>query len=120
MYAGSLVSLPKLTGVTCPVRAMKKYRRLCPERSPTLPLFQRSDGRFCTPGWLNGVLRKAALDPHGRLTTHSLRIGFATAAAAAGVPDTVIRISGRWRGASYLRYVRGPRLSVWEACRAIA
>ncbi|KAF0292581.1 hypothetical protein FJT64_009445 [Amphibalanus amphitrite] len=44
----------------------------------------------------------AGLTRDGRLTTHSLRIGFATAAAAAGVSESVIRVSGRWRGSSYL------------------
>ena len=81
--------------------------------------FVRSSGAFCTPGWLNGVLRRAALSVTGRIATPSLRIGFATAAAAAGVADNVIRVSGRWRGSSHLRYIRGPRLAVWEACRAI-
>ena len=119
LYAGTLVSLPRLHGSICPVRALEQYRRLQPHALPTQPLFSRSSGAFCTPGWVNGVLRRAALSDTGRVTTHSLRIGFATAAAAAGVSDSVIQVSGRWRGSSYLRYVRGPRLAVWEACRAI-
>ena len=118
-YVGTLVSLPALDGACCPVRALRRYRRLCPPASSAQPLFVRSSGAFCTPGWLNGVLRRAALSVTGRITTHSLRIGFATAAAAAGVADNVIRVSDRWRGSSHLRYIRGPRLAVWEACRAI-
>ena len=119
VYAGSVVCLPALRGPVCPVTALRRYRRLCPDREPTRPLFALSDGRYCTPGWLNGVLRDAGLVQNSRLTTHSLRIGFATAAAAAGVSENVIRVSGRWRGASYMRYVRGPRLAIWEACKAI-
>ena len=118
-FSGTLVSLPKLGGHFCPVRALRRYRRVCPERSPDRPLFARTSGALCTPGWINGVLRRAALSDTGRITTHSLRIGFATAAAAAGVADSVIQVSGRWRGNSYLRYIRGPRMAVWEACRAI-
>ena len=118
-YAGTLVSLPRLRGTLCPARALRRYRRLHPNALPDQPLFVRSSGAFCTPGWINGVLRRAGLSDSGRITTHSLRIGFATAAAAAGVADSVIRVSGRWRGTSYLRYIRGPRLAVWEACRAI-
>ena len=120
VYAGSIVCLPALPGPICPVTALRRYRRLCPDRVPTRPLFALSDGRYCTPGWLNSVLRDAGLVQNGRLTTHSLRIGFATAAAAAGVSENVIRVSGRWRGASYMRYVRGPRLAIWEACKAVA
>ncbi|XP_043210480.1 uncharacterized protein LOC122375265 isoform X1 [Amphibalanus amphitrite] len=119
VYQGSVVSLPALDGPVCPVTALRQYRRLRPDRHPDRPLFERADGRHCTAGWLNGVLRDAGLTRDGRLTTHSLRIGFATAAAAAGVSESVIRVSGRWRGSSYLRYVRGPRLAVWQACQAI-
>ncbi|XP_043217590.1 uncharacterized protein LOC122379432 [Amphibalanus amphitrite] len=122
LYTGTVVSLPKLGGPCCPVRAMRRYRTLRPAAPPDQPVFVRSTGAYCTPGWLNGVLRRAALTDTGKITTHSLRIGFATAAAAAaaaGVTESVLQVSGRWRGSSYLRYVRGPRLAVWEACRAI-
>ena len=119
LYAGTLVSLPKLGGAICPVRALRRYRRLRSDVRSNQPLFVRSSGAFCTPGWVNGVLRRARLSDTGKITTHSLRIGFATAAAAAGVAENVIQVSGRWRGSSYLRYLRGPRLAVWEACRAI-
>ncbi|KAF0303512.1 hypothetical protein FJT64_024502 [Amphibalanus amphitrite] len=57
------------------------------------PLFARADGRYCTAGWLSGVLRDAGLVQEGKVTTHSLRIGFATAVAAAGVSENVIRES---------------------------
>lgn len=119
LYAGTLVSLPALGGRMCPVNALRRYRRLVPNRRPDQPLFSRADGQGCTPAWLNRVLRDSHIDPQGRITSHSLRIGFATAAAAAGVPDATIQASGRWRGSSYLRYIRGPRLSVWEACKTI-
>ena len=38
-------------------------------------------------------------------STHSLRIGIATEAAAAGVPDATIQLLGRWRNSAYLGYV---------------
>ena len=118
-YTGALVSLPALGGSMCPVAALRRYRRLTADRAPAQPLFSRHNGLWCTSAWLNRLLRQAGIDSSGRITTHSLRIGFATAAAAAGVADSTIQVSGRWRGSSYLRYIRGPRLAVWEACRAI-
>ncbi|KAF0312652.1 hypothetical protein FJT64_001771 [Amphibalanus amphitrite] len=103
LYTGTVVSLPKLGGPCCPVRAMRRYRTLRPAAPPAQPVLVRSTGAYCTPGWLNGVLRRAALTDTGKITTHSLRIGFATAAAAAGVTESVLQVSGRWRGSSYLR-----------------
>ncbi|KAF0306693.1 hypothetical protein FJT64_021862 [Amphibalanus amphitrite] len=76
-------------------------------------------GAYGTIAWLNGVLRRYAPSDAGRLTTHSLRIGFATAAAATGASDGAIRASGRWASSSHIRYIRGRRLDVWEARIAV-
>ena len=40
------------------------------------------------------------------LSSHSLRIGGATALADAGVPDRDIQFAGRWRSDTFLRYIR--------------
>ena len=42
---------------------------------------------------------------------HSLHIGAATSAAAAGVPDHLIETLGRWRSEAYHLYIRTPRES---------
>ena len=39
---------------------------------------------------------------------HSFRIGAATAAAGAGVEDTVICTLGRWNSSAFLAYIRTP------------
>ena len=45
------------------------------------------------------------LDPT-RISSHSLRIGGASALAAAGVPDYIILDMGRWKSLAFLAYVR--------------
>ena len=44
-------------------------------------------------------------DPE-KFSTHSLRIGGATALAAAGVPDSTIQTLGRWKSLAFLVYIR--------------
>lgn len=61
------------------------------------------------PRYFNQCLREMAvlyhLDPD-RVSSHSLRIGGASALAAAGVPDYIIMDMGRWRSLTFLAYVR--------------
>ena len=52
-------------------------------------------------------MQTAGLDAHA-FSGHSLRIGAATTAAAAGLPDWLIKAMGRWKSDAYLRYVRTP------------
>ena len=58
---------------------------------------------------------------------HSFRIGAASAAAQAGIEDSVIQMLGRWHSSAYLRYIRIPReqlasisaqIASQAACRA--
>ena len=54
-----------------------------------------------------------ALEPWGieekKYSGHSFHIGAATAAVAAGVEDSLIKILGRWESSAYQTYVRVPR-----------
>ena len=48
----------------------------------------------------------AALNvPSSRLSSHSLRVGGATALAAAGVPKHLIQLLGRWRSEAVMGYI---------------
>ena len=46
--------------------------------------------------------QKLARGIHG----HSFRIGGATLLAAAGYPDHIIQLAGRWQSSTFLRYIR--------------
>ncbi len=93
---------------TCPVRAMKKFL-LNRTRLRDGPLFQLEDGshlsRSDINSWLRCLLRDTGVDP-SRYSSHSFRIGSATAAAAAGFSDTQIQRLGRWRSDAFRRYIR--------------
>lgn len=93
---------------TCPVQAMRKYliQRQC---EPPGPLFTLHSGKFITRRGVSDttkqLLSSAGLDPH-LYSSHSYRIGAATAAAAAGLPDHLIKTLGRWRSSAYQCYIR--------------
>ena len=54
---------------------------------------------------VKSLMSSLGLDP-ARFGAHSLRIGGATAAAAAGVPPSVIRVMGRWNSDIFEIYTR--------------
>lgn len=92
----------------CPVAALSRY--LSFRGSAPGPLFVLRDGRPLTPSivnsWLRSILSSAGV--HGNYSSHSFRIGAATSAALAGVPDHLIQALGRWSSDAYLRYIRTP------------
>ena len=56
---------------------------------------------------LKSLMENLKLDKR-RYNTHSLRIGAATSASLAKLPDTHIQILGRWRSNAFKRYIRPP------------
>ena len=68
------------------------------------PLYRFHGGAFLTRRFIAGFLQQA-LPLLSNLNTHSFRIGGASAAASAGVPDSVIQILGRWKSDAYRRYI---------------
>ena len=99
---GCTIHLVPLNVGVCPVRAMRSYLRL--PRSRGGPLFTFNDGRFLTRAHVARVLQVYFRVP--LLSTHSFRIGGASALANAGVPMVIIQQLGRWRGDAFYRYLR--------------
>ena len=93
----------------CPVKAIPPYlaiRKNCPG-----PLFIQEDGKMLT--WqmfssiVKGILARLSLS-EGNYNTHSFRIGAATAAMEAQIPEAHIKMLGRWRSDAYQLYIRTP------------
>ena len=86
-------------------------------------LFCHDDGSAITVRELRdmvkALMQSIGLDP-ARFGAHSLRIGGASAALAAGVPPALIRIMGRWSSDAYEVYCRMSTQAAMGVGRAIA
>ena len=105
---GAFVKIGCSRDSCCPVQAMEQY--LKQDRRPTsAPLFQDTNGTALTArafrSWLHRHLARIGLNPR-LFNTHSFRIGAATAAAKAGLPEKKIMELGRWRSKAFETYVR--------------
>ena len=108
--AGCTLFVGRSTSHICAVSAVLAYMAI---RPPSVgPLFLHADGSPLTRSDLVAAMR-SALTGSGldisRYSGHSFRIGAATAAARAGLPDSLIQTLGRWRSSAYLRYIRTPQ-----------
>ena len=90
----------------CPLCPVNAFRLFCSLRGkfPQGPLYTQASGEFVTRKRVAALLDISLRDVN--INTHSFRIGGASAAAAAGVPDSVIQAMGRWRSDCYKRYIR--------------
>ena len=55
-----------------------------------------------------------------RYSSHSLRIGGASVLAAAGLPDYMIQLIGRWKSLAFLTYIRSNLAMFSRAVAALA
>ena len=89
--------------VTCPVAALSRFMSV--HAFTPGPLFRFQNGSFLTRNILAQIVQEAL--PHLRhVNTHSFRIGGASAAASAGIPDSTIQIMGRWSSNTFVQYIR--------------
>jgi hypothetical protein len=122
---GVVIRLFPLPTELCPVQAMDKYMqaRVGVGTMPAGPFFMMPNGApltrtdFVTS--LQQVLQCIGASGH-IIKPHSFRIGAATAAAQAGVPDHIIKMLGRWSSDSYQRYIRTSSTVLASAHQAIA
>ena len=106
---GVKIYLGRTGDTLCPLSALLAYLAI---RPPTPgPLFLLRSGQPLSRGGLVSAVRLALgstdLDI-SRFNGHSFRIGAATAAAEAGIPDSTIKLLGRWRSSAFTRYLRPP------------
>lgn len=98
-----------------PVKELRRLYELDPcseERMRTTPLFRDAQGAAFTVAkvrqMVKALMKAIGLDPV-HFGAHSMRIGGATAALAAGIDPAVIRCMGRWASDVYEIYMRQTR-----------
>ena len=104
----------------CAVSAMRSYFL---SAHPRGPLFSFQSGRYLTRSVVVHLLRDAARYaglPYKSLKGHSFRIGAASTAAAAGLPDWLIKVLGRWSSDCYQLYIRTPKNVLLSAAPRMA
>ena len=109
---GHHIQIAPVSSSLCPVSALAAYLPHRLARYPPGPIFILSNGKYLTPSLCNQFLKESikqiGLDPT-RFSTHSFRAGAATAAAAAGLPDWLIKsLLGRWSSDAYQVYITTP------------
>ena len=106
------------------VREVIEYLQMDPvaeEDEASTPLFRHGDGsafsREDVAAMVKRLMQGIGLDPTF-FGAHSLRIGGATAALAAGIAPSLIRVMGRWSSDIYRIYCRlsGCRLDSLRGC----
>ena len=93
----------------CAVTALRNFIRIRDQCDVHSPFFCSQYGQPFTRrvfvSRLKHLLLRLGIDSTS-YSGHSMRVGAATSAAAAGVPDHLIQALGRWSSLSYLRYIR--------------
>ena len=119
-HQGSAVYIGRAHPPICAISTMLSYLHL--RGSAPGPLFRWSGGPPLTARDVNTHLRSilARASIQGRYSSHSFRIGAATAAAAAGIPDHLIKVMGRWSSTAYQRYIRPSPATLADVAQQLA
>jgi hypothetical protein len=121
---GVTIKIFPLNNYLCPIQAVTKFLtwRKSLTSSPNSPFFLTTSGTPLTrkvfTNCLQGVLQCVGQGVAG-IKPHSFRIGAATSAAKANIPDHLIKTMGRWSSDCYLRYIHTSLESLAQAQRQL-
>ena len=107
---GSDIVVGRTNTEVCPLTAILAYVES--RQDVPGPFFLLASNKPVTKPWFTQQIRSILSDiglPQNQYAGHSFRIGAATAAALAGVPDSMIQTLGRWHSTAFLLYVRTPK-----------
>ena len=108
----------------CPLCSVVAVLAYMASRGPSAgPFFKLANGHPLTKSGFTNKVRaglQAVGLPESDFAGHSFRIGAATAAACAGIEDSMIQTLGRWSSAAFLSYIRTPREQLARFSRMLA
>ena len=119
-HRGHMLVIACLPSLFCAVKAMCHHFL---HAHPQGPLFLFHSGRLLTRKSVVSLLRDAAHQasfPFSSLKGHGFRIGAASTAAAAGLPDWLIKVLGRWSSDCYQLYIHAPQNVLMSAAPRMA
>ena len=103
----------------CAVQAVVSY--LAQHSHRPGPLFLLHNGllltRLLVTDRFRAILLSAGLPCY--FSSHGFRIGAATSAARAGVPDHLIQVLGRWKSDAHKQYIRTPPDLITRAAKSL-
>ena len=114
---GVTVRIEANNTILCPVSALRYYIASHPTGSG--PLFAFKNGSYLTRSDVNNILRETS-NGAANVSSHSLRIGAASTAAAMGCPKYLIQSMGRWSSDCFRRYIRISDTTIRSTSRAMA
>lgn len=107
--AGVYIHLGRTDEVLCPVSSVLSYLAIRPGSGGPLFIFKNGTplSKSLLVKHLREALQKAGISTEN-YNGHSFRIGAATAAARAGLNDSLIQSLGRWKSSAFTTYIRTP------------
>ena len=109
------IVIHKQMGDYCPLSTLLEY--LVVRGCSKGPLFQFGDGKPVSRNFFSQRLKDCisfcGFDPK-RFKSHSFRIGSASFLASIGKSDLQIKLLGRWKSDSFLRYIRNQKFNIFS------
>ena len=114
---GMTIRIAANNTILCPVAALRAFLAIRPSKQG--PLFTFNNNKFLTRADVNRLLKDTTRGK-ANISSHSLRIGAASTAAAMGCPKWLIQSMGRWTSDCFRRYIRVSDDSISKASRCLA
>jgi hypothetical protein len=116
---GVIIKVFKNQSISCPFQAFQRFvdrARSMRSEDPVFSIHGERVGRTWVTKQLRKCLAKIGLEP-SHYSGHSFRKGGASSLAERGVPDSIIKVMGRWKSVAYQRYITVPDNTISAAFR---